>query len=182
MITKKKTSIKYSVVYLFVFPLVCLILFAFTQTNYKPNLQLKTEVAVSGDEYVPSIYPIDLKKVKRMSGYENRRNPVTKENKFHYGNDFVLQQGEKVMSTAKGIVTKAEYISKYGNSIMIKHNEMYSTFYCHLKSFAVKAGDNLEKGQIIAYVGSTGLSTKPHLHYEVHKNGERVNPKDYLPK
>jgi murein DD-endopeptidase MepM/ murein hydrolase activator NlpD len=69
-----------------------------------------------------------------------------------------------------------------GNYVIIHHDDTYDTFYSHLKSSSVKAGDNVKKGSVIGYVGSTGLSTGPHLHYEVIKNGERVNPEDYMPK
>jgi len=80
------------------------------------------------------------------------------------------------------IVFYAFYTLALRNYVIIQHNETFSTFYSHLKNISVQVGDKLEKGQIIGYVGKTGLATGPHLHYEVLKDGKNVNPIDYLPK
>ena len=86
------------------------------------------------------------------------------------------------MSAAKGVVLESRIDSAMGNFIVVKHSDVYVTTYSHLKSMIVKTGDRLGRGQTKGYVGSTGLSTAPHLHYEVHKNGQPIDPKDYFPK
>jgi len=130
----------------------------------------------------PSIYPVDIEKVKHVSGYGMRINPKTNKKSFHHGIDFAISEGEKVIATADGIVVDAKYEKQKGNYVTIQHNEIFSTLYSHLKSISVQVGDKLEKGQPIGYVGNTGYSTGFHLHYEVLKNGQNVNPIDYLPK
>ena len=179
MITKNKTSFKYLGVYLLVLPLICLLLFAVTSSNAKPSLIL----SLGEDIYQPSIYPLDITKVKKIAEYGPRVNPLTKKEDFHSGIDFAIAEGEKILSTANGVVVDTKFDSEKGNTILIKHNETFSTFYSHLKSVLVKVGDKVVKGQEIGLSGNTGTSTTgSHLHYEVHKNGETVNPKDYLPK
>jgi hypothetical protein len=181
MITKNRTSIKYAGMYLLSLPIVCLLLAAFT-SNYKTAFTDKTTVTAGADEYRPSICPIVLTRVTHISNYGERIHPITRKKDFHYGIDFAVPEGEKIMSAAKGIVAEINTDPQKGNYILIVHNKMYSTFYTHLKSVSVKAGEPLEKGQVIGYVGNTGISTGPHLHYEVIENGVNVDPKNYISK
>jgi hypothetical protein len=182
MITKNKTSLKYLGVYLLGLPLVCLLLFAFTGDHHKSVLFTNNVKIVQTCDNRPSIYPLDSKKVTKTSGYGERINPITKERDFHYGIDFAVPEGEEILSTANGVVAETDFDAKKGNYVLIKHSDTYSTFYSHLQHVSVKTGDRTEKGQVIGYAGNTGVSTGSHLHYEVYKNGERVNPEDYLPK
>lgn len=186
MITKEKTSNAFLGVYFLVFPLLFLIFFVFS--DHKVLAQeivvlnpIPSEKAIQNNRNQPSIYPIDSKKVKGISDYGERVNPITGKKSFHSGVDLAVPEGEKVLSTAAGLVIEAKFDSKKGNYIIIQHNELFSTFYSHLESLSVEKGDRFKKGEFVGYSGNTGLSTGSHLHYEVLKNGRHVNPKDYLP-
>jgi len=186
MITKHKTSVTYSGVYLLVLPLVCLLLFAFRSSHLPSSLQVKDGDVITADPnaFVPSIYPVDVKKITQINGYGERINPITKKKDFHYGTDLALAEGEFIKSTANGTVVEATFDveKKKGNYIIVKHNNVYSTVYSHLKSISVKVGDKLERGMVIGCTGNTGISTGSHLHYEIIKDGKNVNPRDYFPK
>ena len=96
---------------------------------------------------------------------------------MHRGTDFAAPAGTPIMASGDGVVTRARWCGGGGNCIKIKHNTTYSTVYAHLSKFAksIKAGVRVRQGQIIGYVGSTGMSTGPHLHYEVIENGKKIN-------
>lgn len=104
-----------------------------------------------------------------------RRSPFTGRRTFHNGVDFGAPSGTPVLAAATGIVVSANYQRGWGNLVIINHGT-YRTLYAHLRSFDVKAGDSVEKGQPIARVGSTGNSTGPHLHFEIHKTGRHIDP------
>ena len=127
---------------------------------------------------LPAIQPIPNSDLKRMaSGYGYRIDPVYGVSKFHAGMDFSAPTGTEIHATARGKVIQADYSTGgYGNRILIDHGYGYQTLYAHMSKFAVKAGETVQRGQLIGYVGNTGKSVGPHLHYEVHKNGEKVNP------
>ena len=106
-----------------------------------------------------------------------RKHPILGFNKMHRGTDFAAPTGTPIMASGSGTVTRARWCGGGGNCVKIKHNSTYETVYAHMKAFAkgVKEGRKVKQGQIIGYVGSTGLSTGPHLHYEVIVNGKKVN-------
>jgi len=114
------------------------------------------------------------------SEYGMRYHPILKQNKLHTGMDIGAPQGAKVVAADDGKVITVTYNSAYGNMIIIDHGGGISTLYAHLSRFATTQGAMVKKGQTIGYVGSTGWSTGPHLHFEVRKNGTPVNPKSYL--
>ena len=111
------------------------------------------------------------------SGFGMRKHPILGYNKMHRGTDFAAPTGTPIMASGSGTVTRARWCGGGGNCVKIKHNSTYETIYAHMKSFAkgIKEGRKVKQGQIIGYVGSTGLSTGPHLHYEVIVNGKKVN-------
>ncbi len=111
------------------------------------------------------------------SSYGMRKHPIDGFNKMHRGTDFAAPMGTPIMASGDGIVIKAGWCGGGGNCIKIKHNTVYQTVYAHMSKFAnnIKSGTKVKQSQIIGYVGSTGKSTGPHLHYEVIENGKRIN-------
>lgn len=115
----------------------------------------------------------------RISSYfGRRRHPIYKDTRVHWGIDYPAPKGSHIYAGGDGVVEVAQYRSGYGNYVRIRHNSEYSTAYGHMNGFAkgIRPGTRVKQGQIIGYVGSTGRSTGPHLHYEVIRNGKRVNP------
>ena len=111
------------------------------------------------------------------SAFGMRKHPIDGYNKMHRGTDFAAPMGTPIMASGSGIITRARWCGGGGNCIKIKHNSTYETIYAHMKNFAsgIKEGSRVKQGQVIGYVGSTGKSTGPHLHYEVVKNGKKIN-------
>ncbi|HSP17437.1 MAG TPA: M23 family metallopeptidase [Thermoanaerobaculia bacterium] len=125
----------------------------------------------------PSIAPV---RGILTDGFGGRSDPFTGEPGTHNAVDISSAVGQAVRAPADGIVVKAEWANGYGNVIYLSHGYGYSTRYGHLKSFAAHPGDKVKRGDIIGYVGSTGRSTGPHLHYEVRLNNNPVNPLEYI--
>jgi murein DD-endopeptidase MepM/ murein hydrolase activator NlpD len=111
------------------------------------------------------------------SAFGMRKHPIDGFNKMHRGTDFAAPMGTPIMASGSGVITRARWCGGGGNCVKIKHNSRYETIYAHMKNFArgIKEGARVKQGQIIGYVGSTGKSTGPHLHYEVVVNGKKVN-------
>jgi len=130
---------------------------------------------------IPAIQPIKNEQLNQMaSGFGYRSDPFTKIRKFHAGMDFSAKTGTPIYATGDGVVERADNTaSGYGNHIVIRHGFGYETLYGHLSKYKVRAGQRVKRGDVIGYVGSTGRSEAPHLHYEVHKNGEVVNPLNF---
>lgn len=130
---------------------------------------------------IPAIQPIPNKNLKRLaSGFGNRLHPIYKTVKFHEGLDFSAQSGTPIYATGNGVVVKSSYSGGYGKLVEIDHGYGYKTRYAHMSRFKARKGQKVKRGDIIGYVGNTGSSTGPHLHYEVLKNGKPVNPVNYF--
>ena len=130
---------------------------------------------------IPAIQPVKNEDLKQMaSSYDYRSDPFTKIRKFHYGMDFTARTGTPIYATGDGVVYKADAsLSGYGNHIEVNHGYGYKTLYAHLSKYNCRPGQRVKRGDIIGYVGSTGRSQAPHLHYEVFKGNERVNPLNF---
>jgi murein DD-endopeptidase MepM/ murein hydrolase activator NlpD len=130
---------------------------------------------------IPAIQPVRNENLKSMvSGFGYRTDPFTKARKMHEGMDFTAKTGTPIYATGDGVVAKADNTaSGFGNHIVIRHGFGYETLYAHLSRYKCRAGQRIQRGDIIGYVGSTGRSEGPHLHYEVHKNGKVVNPLNF---
>ena len=130
---------------------------------------------------IPSIQPIRNEDLKRMaSGYGWRIDPFTKTRKRHYGMDFSASRGTPIYAPGNGVIKRADSRSSgYGRHIRIDHGFGYVTVYAHLNKYNVKRGQKVKRGDIIGYVGSTGRSVAPHLHYEIIKDGKKINPLNF---
>ncbi len=127
---------------------------------------------------IPAIQPVKNEDLKRMaSGFGYRSDPFTKVRKMHQGMDFTASTGTPIYATGDGVVQKADNsLSGFGNHIEIGHGFGFLTLYAHLSKYNVRPGQKVKRGDVIGFVGSTGRSQAAHLHYEVHKNGQPVNP------
>ena len=130
---------------------------------------------------IPAIQPVKNENLKRIaSGFGYRSDPFTKARKMHEGMDFTAKSGTPIFATGDGVVAKADNsASGYGNHIVIRHGFGYETLYGHLSKYNCRAGERIKRGDVIGFVGSTGRSEAPHLHYEVHKDGKAVNPLNF---
>ncbi len=133
---------------------------------------------------IPAIMPVANEDLKRTaSGWGYRIHPIYKVRKFHYGMDFTAPTGTPIYATGDGEVTEIKGSKRshsgYGLVIKIDHGFGYETLYAHMNGFNVRKGQKVKRGDIIGFVGNTGGSTAPHLHYEVHRNGSAVNPQYY---
>ncbi len=130
----------------------------------------------------PAIQPVSNKDLNRIaSGYGYRIDPVYKTTKFHAGLDFSAPQGTPIYATADGTVsTSGNTGNGYGNHVIINHSYGYETLYGHMVRVKSRVGQAVKRGEVIGWVGSTGKSTGPHCHYEVHKNGEKIDPIYYF--
>ncbi|HOI87064.1 MAG TPA: M23 family metallopeptidase [Lentimicrobium sp.] len=131
---------------------------------------------------MPAIQPVSNKDLRRIGSYFGyRTDPFYKVTKFHEGIDFTAPVGTDIYATGDGTVTSVEFSrSGYGNCIIINHGFGYQTVYAHLSKMNVKKGEKVKRGQVIGFVGNTGKSTSPHLHYEVRKSGRPVDPINYF--
>lgn len=131
-------------------------------------------------ENIPAIQPVFNKNLKRMaSGYGMRIDPVYHTRKFHAGMDFTAPSGTKIFATGNGVIVYSGWKQGYGNCVIINHGFNYQTLYGHMYKILKNRGAKVQRGEVIGLVGSTGKSTGPHLHYEVHYKGKPVNPINY---
>ena len=146
-------------------------LYNFKYNNYEEYYDIK------GKSITKSLMKTPINGARLSSSFGMRKHPILGYNKMHRGTDFAAPSGTPIMASGSGTITRARWCGGGGNCVKIKHNSTYQTVYAHMKSFAkgVKEGRKVKQGQIIGYVGSTGLSTGPHLHYEVIVNGKKVN-------
>ena len=132
---------------------------------------------IKGKSITKSLMKTPINGARLSSSFGMRKHPILGYNKMHRGTDFAAPAGTPIMASGSGTITRARWCGGGGNCVKIKHNSTYETVYAHMKAFAkgIKEGRKVKQGQIIGYVGSTGLSTGPHLHYEVIVNGKKVN-------
>jgi murein DD-endopeptidase MepM/ murein hydrolase activator NlpD len=144
--------------------------------NFKDNNE-EEYYNIKGKSITKSLMKTPINGARLSSKFGMRKHPILGYNKMHRGTDFAAPSGTPIMASGSGTVTRARWCGGGGNCVKIKHNSTYETIYAHMKSFAkgIREGRKVRQGQIIGYVGSTGMSTGPHLHYEVVVNGKKVN-------
>jgi murein DD-endopeptidase MepM/ murein hydrolase activator NlpD len=144
--------------------------------NFKYN-KIEDFYDIKGKSITKSLMKTPINGARLSSSFGMRKHPILGYNKMHRGTDFAAPSGTPIMASGSGTVTRARWCGGGGNCVKIKHNSTYETIYAHMKAFAkgIKEGRKVKQGQVIGYVGSTGLSTGPHLHYEVLINGKKVN-------
>ena len=122
--------------------------------------------------------PMEFRSARVSSRFGWRRHPILKQRILHSGVDYAAPMGTRIYASGDGVIQRAQWVGGYGRYVVIKHNSEYSTGYAHMSGFArgIKPGVRVKQGQVIGYVGSTGRSTGPHLHFEVIKNGKKVDP------
>ena len=132
---------------------------------------------IDGKSVEKALMKTPINGARLSSPFGMRKHPILGFNKMHKGTDFAAKEGTPIMASGSGTIVLAKWCGGGGNCIKIKHNSTYQTIYAHMKNFAkgMKKGKKVKQGQIIGYVGSTGMSTGPHLHYEVIVNGKKVN-------
>ena len=132
---------------------------------------------VDGKSVIKTLMKTPINGARLSSSFGLRKHPILGYNKLHQGTDFAAPRGTPIMASGSGIILKAQKYKGYGNFVSIKHNSTYVTAYGHMSKYGrgIRKGIRVNQGQIIGYVGSTGMSTGPHLHYEVIKNGKRIN-------
>ena len=131
----------------------------------------------NGNSIKKALMKTPINGARLSSAFGMRKHPIDGYNKMHRGTDFAAPMGTPIMASGNGVITRARWCGGGGNCIKIKHNSTYQTIYAHMKNFArgIREGVRVKQGQIIGYVGSTGKSTGPHLHYEVIANGKKIN-------
>ena len=141
-------------------------------TNTIENLAISEE---NSEEYYPDVYPVS-EEPRISSGYGYRIDPFTGGKAFHSGIDLAVSPYTKVLSCGAGKIIKASYNRTNGNYIIIDHENKYKSYYGHLSKVSVKYGDKVNKGQVIGLSGNTGMSTGPHIHFQISYNGKTIDP------
>ena len=185
MITKSQSKSKLKYLYLLLIPTVAFVFMAFrtTETTLEKIPVLTSTQTLENDlTAIPSISPIHKQNRQRFSAMfgVKRKHPKLKHVHKHGGIDIVAKVGAPVIATAQGVIAKAKNEGNWGNLVVITHADGFETWYAHLQGFAVEKHAVVKKGDTIGYVGNTGLSTGPHLHYEVHQDGKRLDPMKYI--
>ena len=144
--------------------------------RYKPRGEDEDYFTQPGQSVRKALLRTPIDGARLTSGFGSRHHPVLGYTRMHRGVDFGAASGTPIQAAGDGVVELAGWNTGYGNYVRIRHNSTYSTAYAHMSRMAVKTGARVRQGQVIGYVGATGLATGPHLHYETLVNGAQVNP------
>ena len=149
----------------------------YNQLYYFPKKNFNGHYDENGKSVKKALMKTPINGARLSSSFGMRKHPILGYNKMHRGTDFAAPEGTPILASGDGVIIKAGWCGGGGNCVKIKHNKTYQTVYAHMKNFSNLAipGNRIKQGQIIGYVGSTGMSTGPHLHYEVIENGKKIN-------
>ncbi|CAL2108399.1 bla regulator protein blaR1 [Tenacibaculum sp. 190524A02b] len=182
MMTKPKSNSLNKLTYIALLPVCVLLIFAFTSPAIEDDGYLNGEVTSESFSTPSFLFPVKNATKNDITSHfgKKARHPKIKKEKTHKGIDIKAKIGTPVFATADGVISKASLEDKWGNLIVMTHTDGYETWYAHLDGFNVSENQKVKKGEVIGYVGNTGFSTGPHLHYEVKQHGKHLNPLDYL--
>ncbi|WP_431165142.1 M23/M56 family metallopeptidase [Tenacibaculum halocynthiae] len=182
MMTKPKSKNLSKLTYIVLFPVFTILTLAFTKPSSTNDSFIKTINISNLVSSPPSLFPVKNASKKDITSLfgKFRKNPIIKKKVVHGGIDIKASIGTPVIATADGIINKASLENAWGNLIIITHANGYETWYAHLNDFNVIKNQKVKKGDIIGFVGNTGRSLGPHLHYEVKQNGKRLNPLNFI--
>ncbi|MDH7444298.1 M23/M56 family metallopeptidase [Aquimarina sp. 2201CG14-23] len=183
MITRTNSNQNNIIKYIVLIPVLVMLFMAFIKPELSSNHiieQVPEKEMIT--ENPPSIFPIKNGSIDDITARYGPgfNHPIKKKKVFHHGIDIRAKIGTPIIATADGIILNAKNKGDWGNLIIISHTDGYETWYAHLQGFNITEKQQVKKGQIIGYAGNTGLSTGPHLHYEVKLHGKRVNPMHYI--
>ncbi|RBW56499.1 hypothetical protein DS884_13605 [Tenacibaculum sp. E3R01] len=182
MMTKPKSKNLSKLIYIVLFPVFTILTLAFTKPSSTNDSFIKTINISNLVSNPPSLFPVKNASKKDITSLfgKFRKNSIIKKKVVHGGIDIKASIGTPVIATADGIINKASLENAWGNLIIITHANGYETWYAHLNDFNVIKNQKVKKGDIIGFVGNTGRSLGPHLHYEVKQNGKRLNPLNFI--
>ena len=182
MLTKPKSKRMSKLLYFSLLPVCALLISAFTKPIIEENSFINTFDIYEFSTNPPSRFPVQNATNDDITAYfgDKGKNPKINKGIVHTGIDIRAKQGTPIIATADGFIAKASMEGDWGNLIVITHADGYETWYAHLKEFNVSEKQKVKKGDIIGYVGNTGKSSGPHLHYEVKHNGKHLNPLDFI--
>lgn len=181
MIKKSNTSVLAHLKLIFIIPVLIISMLSFDYTELKPN-NSEAEVLVTESNYMVPIKP--SAEVRVTSTYGKRMHPIKKKMLFHKGIDIAAPKGTPIYAIADGLVKKRQdkHVEgkAYGRFLIIEHEKGVASLYSQMNSYAVKLGEKVNRGDIIGYVGTSGISTGPHLHFEIKKNGKNIDPAELI--
>ncbi len=148
------------------------------ELNSFSSIYKKVQENIQRINGIPSMRPVEGGYLNSTFGF--RIDPIDKVKRFHQGQDITIKTGTPIYAPADGTIKRAYYAGGFGNHIKIKHDSGYTTLFAHLSKINVKHGQKVKRGDVIGLTGNTGRSTAPHLHYEIHHNGEPQNPLDFF--
>jgi murein DD-endopeptidase MepM/ murein hydrolase activator NlpD len=181
MMTRIRTSRFAHIKLTLILPVLAILLMSFSFEKAPLDLLSNQPPLTPGNTDPEFVLPVKADKgIYFASGYGNRVHPIERVEKMHNGVDIAGPEGTPILAVANGVISKIVEVKGYGKYLVIDHANGFSSLYAQLSSYAAKQGQTVKRGELIAYMGQSGVSTGPHLHFELRKDGEAVDPSGYL--